>query len=214
VDDAGGGRRGSRAVVSRELWEVLVSRWAIPRQHGRDLGGSLNLNLLVSRGDDQLVVRVHRPPVRPARLQDIQAVRDRLDSAGVPCAALVPARDGARWSQAAGQLFEVERFVPHDGRMNTPQRLASGLPIPGRIHALLADLAVSPAGRTAEFANHIEPGRVLAGTRAGPDQALAADAVRAADGQPGEAARRASHSRRGRPGGRAAAAAGARRLLG
>ena len=30
VDDAGGGRRGSRAVVSRQLWEVLVSRWAIP----------------------------------------------------------------------------------------------------------------------------------------------------------------------------------------
>ena len=102
VDDAGGGRRGSRAVVSRELWEVLVSRRAIPLQQGRDLGGSLNLNLLVSRGDDQLVVRVHRPSVRPARLQDIQAVRDRLDSAGVPCAALVPARDGARWSQVAG----------------------------------------------------------------------------------------------------------------
>jgi len=167
VDDAGGGRRGSRAVVSRELWEVLVSRWAIPLQQGRDLGGSLNLNLLVSRGDDQLVVRVHRPSVRPARLQDIQAVRDRLDSAGVPCAALIPARDGARWSQVAGRLFEVERFVPHDGRMNTPQRLASGLPILGRIHALLADLAVSPAGRTIEFGNYIEPGRVLAGTRAG-----------------------------------------------
>jgi homoserine kinase type II len=28
-------------------------------------------------------------------------------------------------------------------------------------------VAVSPAGRTVEFANHIEPGRVLAGTRAG-----------------------------------------------
>jgi hypothetical protein len=28
-------------------------------------------------------------------------------------------------------------------------------------------MEVSPAGRTAEFANHIEPGRVLAGTRAG-----------------------------------------------
>jgi len=50
VDDAGGGRRGRRAGVSAERWEVLVARWAIPRQHGRDLGGSLNLNLLVSRG--------------------------------------------------------------------------------------------------------------------------------------------------------------------
>ena len=34
VDDAGGGRRGSRAVVSREPWEVLVSRWAIPALGG------------------------------------------------------------------------------------------------------------------------------------------------------------------------------------
>ena len=97
VDDAGGGRRGLRAVVSAELWGVLAARWAIPRQPGRYLGGSLNLNLLVSRGAEQPVVRVHRPSVSPARLEAIQVVRDRLDAAGVPCSALVLARDGARW---------------------------------------------------------------------------------------------------------------------
>jgi Ser/Thr protein kinase RdoA (MazF antagonist) len=100
VDDAGGGRRGTRAVVSAQLWEVLEARWAIPRQRGRDLGGSLNLNLLVRRGDERLVVRVHRPSVSPARLEDIRAVRHELYQAGVPCSALVPARDGARWAQA------------------------------------------------------------------------------------------------------------------
>jgi Ser/Thr protein kinase RdoA (MazF antagonist) len=167
VDDAGGGRRGSRAVVSGALWQVLAARWAIPRQHGRDLGGSLNLNLLVSRGDERLVVRVHRPSVGHDRLEDIHQVRNLLDTAGVPCSALVPARDGAQWAWAGPRLVEVERFIPHDGRMNTPQRLASGLPILGRIHALLAGADVSPAGRTVEFANHIEPDRVLAGTRAG-----------------------------------------------
>jgi len=54
-------------------------------------------------------------------------------------------------------------------------------------------MEVSPAGRTAEFANHIEPGRVLAGTRAGTARipALAADAGRAADGRTGGAADRA-----------------------
>ena len=36
VDDAGGGRRGRRAGVAAELWDMLVARWAIPRQHGRD----------------------------------------------------------------------------------------------------------------------------------------------------------------------------------
>ena len=167
VDDAGGGRRGSRAVLSRDLWKVLAARWAIPLQQGHDLGGSLNLNLQVSRGDDRLVVRVHRPSAGPARLRDIQAVRDRLDHAGVPCSALVAARDGTRWARTGDRLVEVERFIPHDAAMNTPHRLARGLPLLGRIHALLADMEVSPAGRVAEFANHIEPGRVLSGTRAG-----------------------------------------------
>jgi len=167
VDDAGGGRRGTRAVVSAELLEVLAARWAIPMQQGRDLGGSLNLNLLVDHGGDQLVVREHRPSMSRARLEDIQRVRNGLHDAGVPCSALVPARDGARWAQAADRLVEVERFIPHDGRMNTPSRLARGLPLLGRIHALLADADVSPAGRAAQFANHIEPGRVLVGTRAG-----------------------------------------------
>ncbi len=167
MDDAGGGRRGTRAAVSAKLWEVLAARWAIPRQRERDLGGSVNLNLLVHCGNDQLVVRVYRPSLSPARLKDIQAVRGRLDDAGVPCSALVPARDGTRWAQVAGRLLEVEQFIPHNGTMNTPQRLARGLPILGRIHALLAGMQVAPAGRIAEFANHIEPGRVLPGTRAG-----------------------------------------------
>ncbi len=52
--------------------------------------------------------------------------------------------------------------------MNTPQRLARGLPILGRIHTLLADVVdVSPAGLAVEFANHIEPGDVLPATRTG-----------------------------------------------
>src|SRR5258708_39842076 len=92
-EDAGGGRRGPGAVVSREPWEVLAARWAIPRRQGRDLGGSLNLNLLVSRGGEQLVVRVHRPSVSPARLEAIEAARDRLDAAGV---AVVGARGRPR----------------------------------------------------------------------------------------------------------------------
>src|SRR5262250_2395414 len=124
MDDAGGGRRGTRAVASGQLWEMLAARWAIPRQRGRDLGGSLNLNLLVHRGDDRLVVRVHWPSVSPARLEDIQAVRDRLDAAGVPCSALIPARDGARWAWAEARLVEVERFIPRNGAMNTWPRLA------------------------------------------------------------------------------------------
>jgi len=61
----------------------------------------------------------------------------------------------------------VERFIGHDGAMNTPGRLACGLPLLGRMHVLLAGIEVCAAGRAVEFANHIEPGGMLAGTRAG-----------------------------------------------
>jgi hypothetical protein len=197
------------AVASGQLWEMLAARWAIPRQRGRDLGGSLNLNLLVHRGDERLVARVHRPSVSPARLEDIQAVRDNLDQAGVPCSALVRARDGARWAQAGDRLAEVERFVPHDGRMNSPPRLARGLPILGRIHTLLAGMDVSPggAGRRVRQPHRARPGAGRDPGRDGPDQKLAADAGRAADGRAGGAASRTGRRRRSRPRGRDAPAA-------
>jgi Ser/Thr protein kinase RdoA (MazF antagonist) len=162
-----------------------------PVTTGSFMGGSLNLNLLVHCGDERLVVRVHRPSVSSARLEDIQAVRDRLDAAGVACSALVPARDGARWAWAEGRLVEVERFIPHNAAMNTRPRLARGLPILGRIHTLLAGAKVSPAGRNVELANHIEAGQVLSGTGAG----TAPRAMGTADGQRGGAAGRARRRR-------------------
>jgi len=61
---------------------VLAARYAIPRQQGRDLGGSLNLNLLVSRGRDQLAAPgAGRRRVRPS-LEAMQQARRRLDDAG------------------------------------------------------------------------------------------------------------------------------------
>jgi hypothetical protein len=108
---------------------------------------------------------VHRPSVSPARLEAVQAVRDRLDAAGVPCSALVRARDDARRAQAGDRLVEVERFIAHDGAMNA----GAGWPAGSRFWA--AFMACSPGSksptRAVEFVNHIEPGTVLPGTRAG-----------------------------------------------
>ena len=74
--------------------------------------------------------------------------------------------DGVRRALAGGRLAEVGRLVPQDGRMNTRSGRPR-LPIPGRIHALLAEVEVSAAGRTAEFANRTGPDQVQAGTRVG-----------------------------------------------
>jgi hypothetical protein len=64
--------------------------------------------MLVSRGDERLVVRVHRPSVSPARLEAIDHARQHLDAAGVPCSALLVASDGTRWARAAGRLVEAK----------------------------------------------------------------------------------------------------------
>ena len=69
-------------------------------------------------------------------------------------------------ARAGDRLVEVERFIPHDGAMNTPGQLARGLPLLGRLDTLLSGMDIAPPGRSAEFANHIEPGAVLPGTRA------------------------------------------------
>src|SRR6266567_9164945 len=100
MDDAGGGRRGTRATVSAELWEVLAAGWAIPRQRGRDLGGSLNLNLLVSRGDERLVVRVHRPLGQPGPAGGHPA---RPAAAGCRRGAVLGAGGGPRWRPVGAQ---------------------------------------------------------------------------------------------------------------
>ena len=162
MDDAGGGRRGARAAVSGRMWEVLAAWWAIPRQRERDLGGGVNLNLLVHRGNDQLVVRVYRPSLSPARLKDIQAVRDRLDDAGVPCSALVPARDGTRWAQITGRLLEVERFIPRHAQrqsLDTP----NGASRPGCAGRHRPPGGSRPTARPRSHSRHTGPGRARPG---------------------------------------------------
>ena len=166
-DDADGGRRGLRADPTPELRRVLAQAYDLDLGAAEDLRSGLNLNLAVPRGSERYVVRVYRPYVTEARLTAIQHVRRALDRAGVPCALPVPTLDGASWVRVEGRVAEVERFVDHDGRMNTAERLVRGLPMLGRIHSVLRDLDIPAAGRQARFVNHIEAGDVLAGTARG-----------------------------------------------
>src|SRR4051794_4787392 len=83
-----------RGAASPDLFDVLHDRYGIGGGEGAkatDLGGSSNLNLLLSDTDDdggqhRYVVRVYRPWVTTARLADMQLVRRRLAAGGVPCA--------------------------------------------------------------------------------------------------------------------------------
>ncbi|WP_020575442.1 phosphotransferase [Actinopolymorpha alba] len=168
ADDANGQARGLRAIPTAKLVTALGVHYGLDASAAADLGGGLNLNLLVMKGSARYVARVYRPYVTPERLDDIQRVRRELARAGVPCSPPVPTGDGKPWIRVEGRMVEVESYVEHDhSRMITPDLLQRGLPMLGRIHSLLREVEVSPAGRLTRYANHIEPDEVYRGTAAG-----------------------------------------------
>ncbi|WP_274364875.1 phosphotransferase enzyme family protein [Paenibacillus thermotolerans] len=161
-DNAGGGLRGLRASPSEELFRAVADAYGIDRlESGIDLGGSSSLNLLVTDERGRYVVRVYRPYVTEARLSDIQLARQMLNAGGVPSAEALPTSDGRQWLTFDGRLVEVERYVEHDGFMDSWDRLMTGLPLLGRIHTVLKGAPFSNDGRYPLFANHIEPQKAL-----------------------------------------------------
>jgi homoserine kinase type II len=153
--------------MSRHLFAAVREQYGIDTAHAQDLGGSSNLNLLLHDGSRRYVVRVYRPWVTAARLADMQEVRRHLARGGVPCLPPVLTRTGAAWIRVDDRLVEVEPYVAHDATMDSWPRLATGLPLLGRIHTLLRPLTAGPDGCNAPAANNIAPEDVLPGTFAG-----------------------------------------------
>src|SRR5437762_2854699 len=147
TDDAGNGRRGSRAAPSPGLLERLRECYGLDvTDEAQDLGGSSCLNLRVTAGGRRYVARVYRPYVSAARLEAIQQVRRELARGGVPCTEGLPTRNGEPWTVIEGRLVEVEAFVERDGDMDSWERLERGLPWLGRVHSLLRRVEVGPEG--------------------------------------------------------------------
>jgi Ser/Thr protein kinase RdoA (MazF antagonist) len=170
VDDAAGGQRGTRAIVSPDLEEFLRAHWGVrPAGPAPDLGGSANLNLLVTDGRSLRVARVYRPFVTGQRVAALQAVRRHLARHGIPCAEPILARSGRGWQAFQGRAVEVEPYVPARAAMNTLPRVRTGLAVLGRIHALLQAFPPDPAAAAPRFANYVAADglveAVAAGTR-------------------------------------------------
>lgn len=138
MDDAAGGGRGTRATVSPDLEEFLQAFWDVrPVGAAPDLGGSCNLNLLVTDGKSLQVARVHRPFVTGQRVAAVQAARRHLVRHGIPCAQPIPARSGRGWQTFQDRAVEVEPYLAAPAVMHTLPRVRTGLATLGRIHALL-----------------------------------------------------------------------------
>jgi len=125
-----------------------------------DLGGSSSLNLRLRDIRSDVVVRVHRAWLKPARLTSVQAVRSALREVGLPFAETIPALDGSLWTALGEQLVEVERYVEGE-EMNSWSRLLTGMRMLGRVHDALADIKAGPAARTSPTANQIEADEAL-----------------------------------------------------
>jgi Ser/Thr protein kinase RdoA (MazF antagonist) len=170
VDDTAGGRRGTRATTSPDLEEFLRAHWGVrPASAAPDLGGSANLNLLVTDGRSLQVARVYRPFVTGQRVAALQEARRHLARHGVPCTEPTPARSGRGWETYQGRAVEVEPYVVAPAVMNTLARVRAGLPVLGRIHALLHAFPSGPATAAPRFANYVAATglveAVAAGTR-------------------------------------------------
>jgi Ser/Thr protein kinase RdoA (MazF antagonist) len=171
TDNASGGVRGLRARPSAALVQAVRHAYGLDAREadGIDLGGSSSLNFLVTDDHSRYVVRVYRPYVTAARLADMQRARQELTAHGVPVATARSTLDGQRWTTFDGRLVEVEQYVDSDAVMDSWERLLQGLPVLGRMHAILRGVPFRAEGRSPRFANHIEPqqalGRTLQGTR-------------------------------------------------
>ncbi len=186
MDDAAGGQRGTRAIVTADLQEFLRAHWGVqPARATPDLGGSVNLNLLVTDGRSLRVARVYRPFVTGQRVTALQAVRRHLARHSIPCAEPIPARGGRLWKTFQGRAVEVEPYLAAPAVMHTLARVRTGLTVLGRIHALLQAFPADPAAATPRFVNYVAATglveNVAAGTRRirgwwpTPDEARLAD---------------------------------------
>ena len=152
-----------KAKPSDELYELIQQNYGIDARLGVDLGGSYNLNLHAS----DAVIRVYQPYVTPERLLGIQKVRQQLTSKGIPCSQVISTKDGRTWLSIGRSVLEVERFVEKAEKMDSWERLESGLSCLGRIHTLLKEMNVSEEVKKAPVANHVEAERAFSWTLRG-----------------------------------------------
>jgi homoserine kinase type II len=170
VDDAAGGQRGTRAIASPGLEAFLRAHWGVrPAGAAADLGGSANLNLLVTDARSLRVARVYRPFVTGQRVAALQAVRCHLARHGIPCPQPIPDRGGRGWQTFRGRVVEVEPYVAARAVMHTLARVRTGLVVLGRIHQVLQSFPADPAAVAPRFANYVAADglvdAVAAGTR-------------------------------------------------
>ena len=160
-----GMERGGRCTDTPELRSFLTARYRLDGESAfSDLGGSNNLNLLVSQEGKLRVARIYRPWVTPSRMLDTNRALTAL-AEELPVPVKRPTREGDMFCQWDGRIVELEDFVTADGRMNTLPNIKKAIGCLGRLHSLLEDMDYGPGAAVTEFTNYVSEEECLERTK-------------------------------------------------
>lgn len=98
------------------------------------LGGAINEVIRVRTDQGNVVIRIHRPEMTPARLTAVHAIQDQLQARGLPLPATFQTKGGATWTSIRGRLAEVLRYVPGGREAETWDEAAAAFAMLGRLH--------------------------------------------------------------------------------
>jgi len=157
----------SRGRISSRLLGALRRHYSLSwDDEPVDLGGSNNLNVHLPQRAGGHVARVYRAWTTSDRLRAIQHARSSLVAAGLPCPPTVATVDGDTRVNVDGREVEVEQYINGHG-MDIRGGLVRGMRMLGKVHSVLGEVQVGPAGALAPHPNHIEADRARTATRAG-----------------------------------------------
>lgn len=160
MDDAGGGRRGVRPLLTPVIAHAVRQTWGLDLGRADELGGSTALNLVVATDHVRVVVRVHRPHVTASRVEALQLAREAAAIAGVPTARTLVGRNGERHITVDSCVIEVEEFVESDAKMDSLSRIRQAIPMLGRLHDALEMAKLPEAAGDLHFANYVPASEV------------------------------------------------------
>ena len=135
------------------LWGLDTGGWSVL------VDGAAPVVLLPAAG---AVLHIARVEVGPARIEALHRARARLAACGIPVVALMTSLAGSTWHGCQGRVVEVERWVEHDGRMNSWPRLRTGCSLLAEIHNAWFGLDLGHEGEACAWANWISPAEVVA----------------------------------------------------
>lgn len=171
MDDAGGGRRGLKPALTREVLAAVDATWGCDLGAAVELGGSTGLNLLGDLDGRRVVVRLHRAHVTAARVEALQLARTAVASAGLPTALPINGRLGERYIRVGEPRLvievEVEEFIASNSKMDSVDRIRRAMPLLGRLHDALKSTELPEAAADVEFANYLSATEAATKTTAG-----------------------------------------------